>query len=126
MRASRLRASWRPAIGPPVAPRFYSDLRGNDSFEHTRVSADWEHRDPGAKWLHGLRWTVYGLDSNSLQLTAARLASQATGVGNRLRDLSFSFEQRTIGTQLQLETRAKVLPSSHRLIYGIDYYRQKT
>jgi len=114
------------AIGTPVAPRFYSDLRGNDSFEHTRVSADWEHRDADAKWLHGLRWTVYGLDSNSLQLTAVRLASQATGVVNRLRDLSFSFEQRTIGTQLQLETRAKLLQSSHRLIYGIDYYRQKT
>jgi hemoglobin/transferrin/lactoferrin receptor protein len=105
-----------------------SELKGDDEAERLRLSLDHEYRSSTPSWLSGLKWIVYyqenKTDEHSDETrinTTAGCSGTTIGVNTCLIPRDFTFEQKVIGANVQLESVLNAWNAGHRLVYGVDY-----
>lgn len=103
-----------------------TEVSGNDRRERARVSL-------GQEWLGGkfgtdyLRWRAYRQDSETRQDTFEARETLRGGMSLPVsRERSFTFDQETVGLEVNAASDFEIGRTSHQVAYGLEYERTDT
>jgi hemoglobin/transferrin/lactoferrin receptor protein len=105
-------------------------LRSTDESQRDRYSLNYEYNNPDGKgFFQVLRSQIYYQDSRSNEESneiRRATAPLATGIANRRRFRSSTYQNNTFGGDIQLESNFVTGDISHRLVYGTEISSTRT